>query len=227
MNKLVIPSILIGAVLIAGIFAFAPVQKASTVHDQIIAALTAQTQGANLVRLAIPIDNIETDGNGGTTWTQIVTFDRISGEGAWEIEKLFLCDVFNQNPRLEIGFDVETLIVGDSKTEGKPSLVDHTPANNPRFMELIAIDYEGECVDIKLASAIHGGENTHRGWTQVMLGGDRDNNVNVRLHDQSCDSTVDEDGAVLVAYIIGLEDASQMETDPGVAVTKLDDCGGD
>jgi len=39
MNKLVIPTILSFTVLIAGIFAFMPIEKASTVHDQIIAAL--------------------------------------------------------------------------------------------------------------------------------------------------------------------------------------------
>ena len=40
MNKFVIPSILTAIVLIAGIFAFMPVEKASTVHDEIIAAIT-------------------------------------------------------------------------------------------------------------------------------------------------------------------------------------------
>ena len=39
MNKLLIPSILAVTVLIAGIFAFIPVDKATTVHDQIIAAI--------------------------------------------------------------------------------------------------------------------------------------------------------------------------------------------
>jgi len=39
MNKLVIPTILIGTILIAGIFAFIPVQNAVTVHQEIIAAL--------------------------------------------------------------------------------------------------------------------------------------------------------------------------------------------
>jgi len=40
-NKLVIPTILIGTILIAGIFAFIPVQKAVTVHGQILDAINA------------------------------------------------------------------------------------------------------------------------------------------------------------------------------------------
>jgi len=43
MNKLLIPSILIVTVLIAGIFAFIPVDKATTVHGTIIAAITGDT----------------------------------------------------------------------------------------------------------------------------------------------------------------------------------------
>jgi len=37
MNKLTIPAILVATVMVAGIFAFMPVQQASTVHDTILA----------------------------------------------------------------------------------------------------------------------------------------------------------------------------------------------
>ena len=40
MNKFVIPSILIATIMIGGIFAFNPVQQASTVHIEIIEAIT-------------------------------------------------------------------------------------------------------------------------------------------------------------------------------------------
>jgi len=40
MNKLLIPSILVATILVAGVFAFIPVQKATTVHEFVIAALT-------------------------------------------------------------------------------------------------------------------------------------------------------------------------------------------
>lgn len=35
MNKLTIPTILVAVIMVAGIFAFSPVQTASTVHDTI------------------------------------------------------------------------------------------------------------------------------------------------------------------------------------------------
>ena len=40
MNKIVIPTILAATVLVAGMFAMMPVQKASTVHTSITAAVT-------------------------------------------------------------------------------------------------------------------------------------------------------------------------------------------
>ena len=40
MNKIVIPAILAATVLVAGMFALMPVQKASTVHTSITAAVT-------------------------------------------------------------------------------------------------------------------------------------------------------------------------------------------
>jgi len=45
MNKIVIPSILVGTILIAGIFAFMPVQKAVTVHDEILDAINGNFDG--------------------------------------------------------------------------------------------------------------------------------------------------------------------------------------
>jgi len=39
LHKVVIPSILIATILVAGVFAFLPVQKAVTIHDEIIALI--------------------------------------------------------------------------------------------------------------------------------------------------------------------------------------------
>ena len=47
MNKLVIPSLLLGVVMIAGAFAFMPVQEASMVHT------TGTTQGASSVTTTV------------------------------------------------------------------------------------------------------------------------------------------------------------------------------
>jgi len=43
MNKFLIPTILTATVLIAGVFAFIPVEKASTVHDEIIEAIEGES----------------------------------------------------------------------------------------------------------------------------------------------------------------------------------------
>ena len=52
MNKLTIPAILVATVMVAGIFAFMPVQQASTVHTT-----GATTLGANSITNAIIADN--------------------------------------------------------------------------------------------------------------------------------------------------------------------------
>jgi len=41
-NKIVLPAIILGIVLVAGIFAFMPVQKVSTVHDFLIASILGE-----------------------------------------------------------------------------------------------------------------------------------------------------------------------------------------
>ena len=46
MNKIIIPTILTAIVLISGIFAFIPVQQATTVHDEIIAAIQGSISGS-------------------------------------------------------------------------------------------------------------------------------------------------------------------------------------
>jgi len=60
MNKLAIPSILTAAVLIAGIFAFMPVEQAVTVHDTIVADLQG-VGGLDHDDLDTNIDNLTTD----------------------------------------------------------------------------------------------------------------------------------------------------------------------
>jgi len=47
MNKLLIPSILVATILVAGVFAFIPVQKATTVHEFIIAAINGDAGISN------------------------------------------------------------------------------------------------------------------------------------------------------------------------------------
>jgi len=59
MNKLTIPAILVATVMVAGIFAFIPVEQASTVHE------TIQGTQNQLVRVASPICTIvDAEGDG-------------------------------------------------------------------------------------------------------------------------------------------------------------------
>jgi len=122
MNKLAIPAILTATVLIAGIFAFRPVNNARTVHNLIIAALSGQLAGANLLRIQTDIDQI--DSSGSVTWTQLITFDRVTGDGAWQIEKLYICDLDTSGEQVTVGFDIETNIV-DANDTGPTKIVGH------------------------------------------------------------------------------------------------------
>ena len=69
MNRLVIPSILAATVLVAGMFAFMPVDKASTVHTTIQAATTDLTSVTKIDDDA-PLNNIETGDAVSVTCTQ-------------------------------------------------------------------------------------------------------------------------------------------------------------
>jgi len=59
MNKLTIPAILVATVMVAGIFAFMPVEQASTVHDTIQAtSLQIQTVDSTPAAFAISDDDV-------------------------------------------------------------------------------------------------------------------------------------------------------------------------
>ena len=61
MNKLTIPSILAATVLIAGIFAFMPVEKASTVHTGLGTQLTTITNNVATLQADVDILKMELD----------------------------------------------------------------------------------------------------------------------------------------------------------------------
>jgi len=52
MNKLLIPAILTAIVVVAGIFAFAPIEKAITVHTQITGQLVTTNEGNDVLMSA-------------------------------------------------------------------------------------------------------------------------------------------------------------------------------
>ena len=197
MNRIVIPTILVATVMIAGIFAFAPVEKASTVHDQIIAAI----EGNTIVRKTLDIQE-------DNTWTQVITFNRIDGTGAFQVEKLFVCDLWNNTGFIDIAFDVETTITGLGMFGGQPSLLS-AEGNPPQTGIAPSANFENECIDLMVVQYNRGGSNQGE-VGDIHLGGDSLNNVNVRFQDSSC-GNVDPNGAVIVAYFKGLGDAGQIQ----------------
>lgn len=84
MRKIIIPTILAATVLIAGIFAFMPVQKASTVHTAIIAALSSTAVGAGGITSA----SIATDAIGS---------DELAASGVTEINAAVLAALADQD----------------------------------------------------------------------------------------------------------------------------------
>ena len=64
MNKLVLPIILVAIVMIVGVFAFTPVDKASTVHDEIIDDIGDVICDATSSGSYIPGENTCTFGEG-------------------------------------------------------------------------------------------------------------------------------------------------------------------
>ena len=59
MSKLTIPAILVATIMVAGIFAFMPVEQASTVHDSITAAAVGLACVTETLTVAGEIDNDE------------------------------------------------------------------------------------------------------------------------------------------------------------------------
>jgi len=227
MNKLAIPAVLAATVLIAGIFAFMPVEKATTVHDQIIAALSGQLAGANLERIQQHID-MEDDGS-SVTWTQLITFDRISGEGAYQIEKLFLCDLETGDNSLDISYDIETNLIDENSGSGQPSFMSSADDSDPRDLDIESNFSSEKCVDIlSLANDVDTTHSNTDTAERVQLGGDQDNNVVLRMRGGCDNNNTDTDGAYLVAYIVGLESADQFNIDDETEVndtTSLTGCG--
>ncbi len=214
MNRLAIPAILAATIMIVGIFALVPLEKASTVHPQIIAAL----QGANIVRVVFDIDNTNDD-DGSITWSQIVTYHRDDGVGAYQIEKLFLCDFDNDedSSQIRISYNIETAVVTGSTNPSFEATLES--AGNGEVLTGFPPNYDGEddCVDLLTTHLnFEGiGSETNQPVGRTHLGGDNLNDVSVLIDEFGCqdDTGTDTNGAVLVAYIRGLTSASQMDVD--------------
>jgi len=71
MNKITIPAILVATVMVAGAFAFMPVEQASTVHTTILASTGKQLGGILTV-----------DPDGGVAAAVVTAFDAGAGKSA-------------------------------------------------------------------------------------------------------------------------------------------------
>jgi len=106
LNKLVIPTILIATVLIAGIFAFSPIEKASTVH----AGLTG-------------IQVVEDSGTG------ITEDDRV--RVVFDCDKDFaITEIYFTLTNLDTDGGTETLDIGDDSADLSPVEIDGVPLSD-------------------------------------------------------------------------------------------------
>jgi len=78
MNKLTIPAILVATILVAGFFAFSPIETATTVHTAIIAEVQSSTVLADdsLTSAKIATDAITSDELATSAIVEIGTLDR-------------------------------------------------------------------------------------------------------------------------------------------------------
>ena len=65
MNKLTIPAILVATVMVAGVFAFMPVEQASTVHTTVIASISASCDAATTTVAAGGAETFDIDSTNG------------------------------------------------------------------------------------------------------------------------------------------------------------------
>ena len=211
MNKLAIPTILVATVMVAGLFAFVPVQQASTVHlsDDFQESVAS---AAGQVRVEV------TGINESTGLSGYVTFDRIAGEGVFSVEGLYICDleVSNENFRSLFEFQTETSLA--TGTGGKLlGVMGH------EMLSALSGDsndgFDQGCFNIlnqatyEYESGLSGTLNQQK----IFLAGDEDNDIRVFMrHDSGSMAGSDGDGAVMVAYISGASasDIEAIETEP-------------
>jgi hypothetical protein len=193
--------LLVSTIVVAGIFAFAPIQDASTFHATLFAT--------NLVR----VDKVLSETTGLSGW---VTFDRVVGDGAFQIEKLFICDLeSNGNSPIHVfEFQTET-----SQTTGTHAKMLNRMGHMQQtyFSGSGSVDEEhedGGCRNILLKAIFdqgHTTSNTGQNAAYLNLAGDGENDVIVFMRKESGGITGTPDGATMVAYITGLQSGTDIQ----------------
>jgi len=210
MNKLLIPTILVATVMVAGIFAFMPVEQASTVHEsEEFQTIVTESAGGG-VRVTETI-------NDETGLSGYLTFDRIDGAGVFSIDTLMLCDFeADNNWRGQFFYQTETSLTTGTGAKLLNSMerdVTTVISGNPG---------DGVCIDILQQTTVGGlidffTGNTGLHGETIQLLGDENNNVIVFMRDVNGNVSGSGEGtATIVAYISGIAtgDITITETEP-------------
>jgi len=201
MIKIALPILLVLTVAVAGVFAFAPIQDATTVHSTLFAT--------NLVRVTQTMD----ESTGLSGWMK---FDRTVGQGAWEIEKLFLCDLESDGVGLGYFFEFQT---ETSQTTGTHAKMRNQMGHHQQTIYsgsggANSFHQDGVCHNILMKMTFDEGYETGNTGTNsaayLQLAGDEDNDVIVFIREFSGGMTSTPDGATMVAYITGLQSPTDM-----------------
>lgn len=127
MKKLVIPSILTATVLIAGMFAFMPIEKASTVHSTITTNSAAQDRWISgaLPDIASPADGLDLNLSADVT-------DGLDLAGGY----LYIDET-------DVGADAEVVIYCDENADGVPDVGER--AARLTVDGVVAVDADLDC----------------------------------------------------------------------------------
>jgi len=204
------PTILAAVIMVAGIFAFLPVEDASTVHTG-----EGSLQSATQTRIVETLDD-------STGLSGQIIIERSDGAGVFTIEKLSICDKEwdNNTASTWIFFTVETELVGNSLLKAGSALeagdfqdADEYSGSGVMLHRghvvkavisgsqgAVASQADGTCADIMEVS-----HNSATGsGNRITLGGNEDNDVILTFFDARFgDKTGDGDNAFLIAYITG------------------------
>ena len=161
MKKVILPAVLAAAILVAGIFAYMPVQKASTVHTTILQTLERPmvfTVSAGDTALnEVPLLISGTDGDEFRGDITITILDSIQpAGGATAIVECFDFTVLDATVDDDNANDVGTEIVGgaDANTIGETEEGELTDGNNCEVITLDVVDGTDVQVVIQIESIV-------------------------------------------------------------------------
>jgi len=176
MSNLIIPAILAATVLVAGLFASMPIEKASTVHTALLA-------GASGLQRVTATDQADVANQ----------FDgdvEITGTAPFLVMAVYICDV-------EIGNDAvaDTLVIGDIE-------VDDNTLNTENLASLVDIGVADEtpvpgCYDL-LGFA---GADAPSSDVNTTFGANAE--FDMVLVETDADNDDDADGIDIIAYVLG------------------------